>query len=108
MCVQIRGIFRPLQKLRTNYGNLLRPACRYKLVSAGHKKETFNENTSTSLQGLGRNHVVDVRAAGGVAHAETTNFKGSYSGTNVNVPIDQDSDSCFTGANGALLDELAT
>jgi hypothetical protein len=41
--------------------------------------------------------------AGGVAHAETTNFKESYSGTNVNVPVDQDSDSCFTGTNGSTV-----
>jgi hypothetical protein len=42
-------------------------------------------------------------AAGGVAHAETKTVKGYLSGTNVAVPLDLDSDSCFAAANGATI-----
>lgn len=47
--------------------------------------------------------VVLMFVAGGVAQAGTKTFKGSYSGTGVDVPVDIDSDSCFTAQNGATV-----
>ena len=40
---------------------------------------------------------------GGMAHARTQKFKGSESGTAVDVPVDLDSDSCFVAVNGATV-----
>jgi len=39
--------------------------------------------------------------AGGVAHAGTQAFTATASGSDVDLPIDLDSDSCFTAPNGA-------
>jgi hypothetical protein len=41
--------------------------------------------------------------AAGVARAGTKKFKATTSGTGLSVPIDLDSDSCFTAANGATV-----
>jgi hypothetical protein len=38
-----------------------------------------------------------------VADAGTIKYKGSYSGSGVDVPVDLDSNSCFTAANGATV-----
>jgi hypothetical protein len=47
--------------------------------------------------------MVLIFAASGVAHPETKTVKGTLSGTNVAVPLDIDSDSCFAAANGATI-----
>jgi hypothetical protein len=47
--------------------------------------------------------VVLMLAAGGVAHAKTQEFTSSLSGTVVDVPVDFDSDSCFTASNGGTI-----
>ena len=47
--------------------------------------------------------VVLMFVAAGVAHAGTKDFKASFSGTTVAVPIDLDGNSCFTAVNGATV-----
>jgi hypothetical protein len=66
------------------------------------KEETLMKARVRFFRGLAGVMVL-IFAAGGVARPETKTVKGTLSGTNIAVPLDLDSDSCFAAANGATI-----